>query len=94
MKSWIDFGGEALKNCLKMLECDYICSNFCYRKNNTKIFDAYKILTLGNIKIGFIGVVTPQTLIKTYLHTIINEDGNLVYDFLNKNNGKEMYDKI
>ena len=47
-----------------MLECDYICSNFCYRKNNTKIFDAYKILTLGNIKIGFIGVVTPQTLIK------------------------------
>ena len=42
-------------------------------------------------KIGFIGVTTPQTLSKTYLHNIVDEDGKMLYDFLAENEGQELY---
>lgn len=89
-----DFGVEALNNCSKLLECGYINSNFCYRKNKDPVFDPYKIVTLGNIKLGFIGVITPLTLTKTYLHSITDDDGKMLYDFLDGNNGQEMYDEV
>ena len=89
-----DYGVEALNNCSKLLECGYINSNFCYRKNKSTIFEPYKIVTLGNIKLGFIGVITPLTLTKTYLNSITDENGKLLYDFLDGNGGQEMYDEV
>ena len=75
-----DYGIEQLYECEKQLECGYISSNFCYRKNKTTIFRPYKIIERGNIKIGFIGVTTPQTLTKTSLHKIVDEKGNMIYN--------------
>ena len=89
-----DFGVEALNNCSKLLKCGYINSNFCYRKNKDTIYDPYKIVTVGNIKLGFIGVITPLTLTKTYLHSITDEDGKMLYDFLDGDDGQEMYDEV
>jgi 2',3'-cyclic-nucleotide 2'-phosphodiesterase (5'-nucleotidase family) len=52
------------------------------------------VIDLGEKKIAFIGVTTPQALSKTYLHNIVDEDGNMIYDFLTENEGKELYDTI
>ena len=89
-----DYGIEQLYECEKQLECGYISSNFCYRKNKTTIFRPYEIIEVGNIKIGFIGVTTPQTLTKTPLHKIVDETGNMIYDFLTENDGNELYNKV
>ena len=67
--------------------------NFCYIKNKEQIFDKYKILEVGNKKIAFIGITTPQTLTKTKLYKMKDEDGKMKYTFLTDNNGKELYDK-
>jgi 2',3'-cyclic-nucleotide 2'-phosphodiesterase (5'-nucleotidase family) len=89
-----DYGINQLTLLEKKLNCGYISANYCYRKNKAPIFSPYKIIDLGEKKIAFIGITTPQTLSKTYLHNIVDEDGNMLYDFLTENDGKELYDTI
>ena len=88
-----DYGIEQLIKLEKNITSRYICANFCYKKNKTKIFEPYKIISINNKKIGFIGILTPLTFSKTYLSQI-KENGEPVYDFLTDNNGKELNDTI
>jgi 2',3'-cyclic-nucleotide 2'-phosphodiesterase (5'-nucleotidase family) len=76
-----DYGVEQLKKLEENITSRYITANFCYRKNKTTLFNPYKIVEIGGKKIDFIGAVTPLTLSKTYLSSIKDEDGELLYDF-------------
>ena len=89
-----DYGIEQLEKCEKKLNCKYISANYCLRKDKKPIYPPYKIVEAGNKKIGFIGVTTPQSLSKTFLHNIADDDGNMVYDFLTENDGKELYETV
>ena len=89
-----DYGVEQLEKCEAMLNCKYISTNYCYHRNKQAIYPAYKIIEKGDKKIAFIGVATPQTLSKTGLITIKDENGNLVYDFLTENHSKELFDRV
>ena len=89
-----DYGIAQLEECEKRLNCSYISSNYCFHKNKTAIYPAYKIIEKGGKKIAFIGVATPQTLSKTYLITLTDDEGNLIYDFLTENNSKELYERV
>ena len=89
-----DYGIEGLKKCNETLKCGYISSNFCYRKNKTTIFQKYVIKEIGNKRLAFIGILTPQTLSKTKLFKILDENGEMVYDFLAGNEGKDLYDTV
>ena len=80
-----DYGIAQLNDLNKRLNCSYISSNYCFRENQTSIFPPYKIIEKGSKKIGFIGVVTPQTLSKSYLISILDKNGNIFYDFLMEN---------
>ena len=89
-----DYKVEQLIELNNTLNQGYICANFLF-KNKSKIFQPYNIVKLEeNLKIGFIGVVTPQSFTRTYLNNLVDKDGNLIYDFLIENNGKELYKKI
>ena len=89
-----DYKVEQLFNLSKIINTKYICSNFILRKDNSTIFDPYKIVKVGNVSIGFIGVITPQTLAKSYLHNLVDENGTLVYDFLTDSTGQKLYDRV
>jgi len=90
-----DYGIDQIKYISQKLNNSYICSNCCYRENKTSIFPPYKIIKINsNISIGFIGVDTPQTFSKTFLHSSIDKDGKPIYDFLIRNNGQELYDTL
>ena len=90
-----DYGVEHLmQNISRKLNCGYISANFCLRKDKQPIFDSYKIIVAGDKKIGFIGVTTPQTLSKSFLHNIVDENGNMIYDFLNDRQGNELSERI
>ena len=86
------YGVEQLFNLNNSLNTTIICSNFLYRKNRTLIFEPYKIMEIGNKKIGFIGIITPLTFSLTKLSTITDENGEILYDFLSENNYQELYD--
>ena len=89
-----DYGISQLDAIAKLLDCSYISTNYCYKKNKTSIYPGTKIIEKGGKKIGFIGVATPQTLSKTFLITLVDEEGEQIYDFLTENHSQELYDKI
>ena len=72
----------------------YICSNFCYKKNKTLVYEPYKIISAGDKTIGFIGVLTPLTFSKTYLSSLKDEDGESIYDFLVNDGKEELYNTV
>ena len=88
-----DYGVDQLYKLGNNISSRYICSNFYYRKNKTRVFDPYKIIEIGNTKIGFIGILTPLTFSKTYLSTV-RENNEPVYDLLSGNNGKDLYEEV
>ena len=89
-----DYKTETLFNLSEIIKAGYICSNFLLRKNHSTIFPPYKIQKVGNVSIGFIGVLTPLTLTKSYLHTLVDENGTLIYDFLTERDGHELYEAV
>jgi 2',3'-cyclic-nucleotide 2'-phosphodiesterase (5'-nucleotidase family) len=89
-----DYGIDRLKDCAKRLDSGYISVNYCFRINKTAIYPTYKIIEKGNKKIAFIGVTTPETLTKTSLITLKDENGQIIYDFLNENHNKELFEKV
>ena len=89
-----DYKIEQLTKLGKNINSKYICANFCYKKNKTHVYDPYKIIEVGEKKLGFIGVLTPLTFSKTYLSSIKDEEGEPLYDFLVSNGDQELYDKI
>ena len=76
------------------MKCGYISTNYCLHKDKKAIYPAYKIIEKGGKKIAFIGVATPQTLSKTSLVTIRDENGEPVYDFLTENHSQELFERV
>ncbi|MBP5245481.1 MAG: bifunctional metallophosphatase/5'-nucleotidase, partial [Clostridia bacterium] len=76
-----DFGFDILDERSKELSCGYICANFC-TSDGKPVFSPFKILEVGDIKIGFVGAVTPDTFTKTAIKDVKNDAGDPVYDFL------------
>ena len=83
-----DYGIKQLETCASKLNAGYVSSNFCYRKNKTVIYPPYKIVEAGSKKIAFIGVATPQTLTKTSLITILDDESKPLYHFMTDNNSQ------
>ena len=84
-----DFGFYAFDDCVQELDCDYTCANFCVT-GGEPVFDPWKILEAGNLKIGFVGVVTPDTYTKSNIKDIVNEIGEPMYDFLADDTGEKL----
>ena len=89
-----DYGIEQLETIKNSLTCGYISSNYCYKKNKESIYPPYKIIEKSGKKIGFIGVATPETLTKSYLITLLDDKGELIYDFLTENHNQELYERV
>ena len=89
-----DYRMDALNTLEQNITCGYICSNFCYKKNKTSVYKPYKIISAGDKTIGFIGVLTPLTFIKTYLSSLKDEDGESIYDFLVNDGKEELYNTV
>ena len=89
-----DYGVDQLFKLGDNISSKYICSNFYYRKNKTRVYNPYKIIKIGNKKLGFIGVLTPLTFSKTYLSTIKDNNNEPIYDLLSGNNGKDLYEEV
>lgn len=84
-----DFGFEVLDDCSEKLRCGYTCANFC-TTGGEPVFKPWRILEAGDLKIGFIGVVTPDTFTKTTIKDILNEVGEPMYDFMADETGEKL----
>jgi 2',3'-cyclic-nucleotide 2'-phosphodiesterase (5'-nucleotidase family) len=84
-----DFGFEALDDRAEELQCGYTCANFCVT-GGEPVFKPWRILGAGGLKIGFVGVVAPDTFVKSSIKDILNEAGEPMYDFLADETGERL----
>ena len=88
-----DFGFEALAQCAESLQCGYVCANFC-TADGKPVFEPWRILDAGEIRIGLIGAVTPDTFTKTKISEIVDEEGRPVLDFLADHTGERLSEAL
>lgn len=84
-----DFGFDELNDRSEELECGYTCANFCVT-GGEPVFKPWQILKAGDLKIGFVSAVAPDTFTKSTIKDILNEVGEPMYDFLADETGERL----
>ncbi len=91
-------GLEALKKNISESNFDYVSCNLRFtglKKDPLEKVKDYVIKKFGPTKVAFVGVTTPDTLIKGKpAYEAIIENGELIYDFYEGNRGKDLYDRV
>lgn len=84
------FGMDAfLEISAEQAEYAYISCNLL--KNGDFLLPAYKMISVGDMNIAFVGISTPETLNHTLPETFQNDAGAPVYSFAGSENGEELY---
>ncbi len=78
----------------KDLKTQIISSNFLSLKENKSIYPGYKIYTVNDIDIAFLGVSTPESLTKASSQYFQDESANFIYSFAEDKSGKRLYDVV
>ncbi len=71
-------------------EYSYICSNFT-DLDGKAVFEPYKMLPYGDVKVAYVGIDTPETFVKSTPTYFQNDKGEYIYSFQQGNDGKDLY---
>ena len=87
-----DYGMDTFLNLAKKADFPYISCNF--NKEGQLVFPPYKIIEKGGIKIGFVGVTTPDSLTLSLPKSFQNDNGEYIYGFMEGEDGKKLYESV
>ena len=87
-----DYTVEHFLELTEKADFQYISCNL--NKEGELLFPAYTIVEKEGIKIGFVGVTTPTTLAESTPAFFRNEDGEVIYGFLQDDTGQAVYDAV
>lgn len=86
-----DFTMENFLEITKKAQFPYICANFVDLATSAPVLDTHHILEVDGIKLGFVGITTPETLTKSTPAFFKNDQDEYIYGFCSGNNGQELY---
>jgi len=89
-----DFGLEALFELAGIVNHHSLCCNVSVSGESKSILPGYSIDTYCGKKLAFVGITTPETLVKSRPKTFQDDDGNYIFDFKQDNTGKKLYDCV
>ncbi len=89
-----DFGMENFFELKNSADFPYLSANFIDLESGENVLDSYKIVETNGVKIGFVGISTPETITKSNPEFFKNENGEYIYGFCAGDNGKELYDAV
>lgn len=89
-----DYGMNQLKALTSKAKYTYLSCNFMDLKDNKPVLDSYKVVEYGDMKIGFIGITTPESFTKSTPTYFQDGKGNYIYGFCEGNNGQDLYDRV
>eukprot|EP00833_Pecoramyces_ruminatium_P010663 jgi/Orpsp1_1/1184695/evm.model.c7180000090614.1 len=76
-----DYGMEQFNVLSKNLSCSYVSCNFRNTVTNELVFDPYRMMSYGDVKVAYVGITTPDTLKKSNPSSFMDDKGNFIYDF-------------
>ena len=87
-----DYGADRFTELAEKAEFPYISCNIT--KNGELLFDPYIILEAADMRIAFVGVTTPVTIVTSTPKYFQNEAGEFIYDFMQDGSGEKLYEAI
>lgn len=88
-----DYGMDQFLNVIvPKMKATYVSANFV--KEGKTVFEPYKIMTFGEKKVAFVGICTPETLVKSTPTYFQDKYGNYIYDFCNDTTGEKLYKAV
>lgn len=72
----------------------YISCNFFSTETGKCVVEPYYIAEIGGVKIGFVGITTPETLTKSSPTYFQNEKGEFIYGIYAGEDGSELYSAV
>lgn len=87
-----DYGMDRFLELTKMAEFPYISCNF--NREGELVFEPYVIKEAAGMKIAFVGVTTPLTLVSSTPKYFRNEKGELIYGFMQDETGEALYEAV
>lgn len=91
-----DYDMPVLKQRISESQFDYVACNTIYTGKGESVFKDipdYIVMEYGPIKVAFIGVLTPESLVSS-TPKFFMENGEFVYDFYSGNKGQDLYDRV
>lgn len=89
-----DYGMTRFLELSKLQQTSYISCNFIDLKTNKPVFDSYKMITYGSVKVAYVGIDTPETFSKSTPAYFQDSSGNYIYGFCEGNNGQDLYKAV
>ncbi len=82
-----DYGMSTFFDLAEHADFPYICCNFIDLRTGKSVLPPYQVLDCGSAKVGFVGVLTPETYTSSTPANFQDENGNYIYGFLNTEDG-------
>ena len=83
-----DYGVDYFLELAEKADFPYISCNF--NKEGELVFEPWLIREIGGVKIGFVGVATPDTLRSPNPQLFQDENGNAIYGFMEDASGEKL----
>ncbi len=87
-----DYGMDRFMELTEMAEFPYISCNF--NKEGELVFDPYIIKEFDGVKIAFVGITTPRTIVTSTPKYFRDEEGNFIYGFMQDETGEALYGAV
>lgn len=81
-----DYGIAEQKKRASELNCGYISCNYMYADSHALLYEPYKIIDCGDVQVGFVGAVTPETFASANPKFFQDSNGNYIYSFCEAEN--------
>ncbi len=91
-----NYGMERLAELISQADAVYLGCNICYTgdgENQLAAVQPYEIVSYGDVQVGFIGVSTPESIVKSSPAYFMDQSGNFIYDFYGET-GEAFYAQV
>lgn len=89
-----DYGIDELYDIAHKAGFTYVSCNFYSKKSDTTIFDPSKVFEVGDKKIAFIGVTTPESLTSSTPAFFQDENGEFIYSISGSEKAEDLYKDV
>lgn len=89
-----DYGADTFLKLADEAGFQYLSVNFTDLRTGEKPFQAYTIIDAEPLKIGFVGITTPETPFSSRPSNFMDENGNFIYGFMGGDDGTLLYNAV
>lgn len=89
-----DYGMERFLSLAEQAQFPYICCNFVSLDGGKTVFEPYRLISYGQVQVAYVGIDTPEAIIKSTPTHFQNEAGDYIYSFCGGNDGQELYERV